>query len=88
MTEDQNTTCYALSEDCLAPAPNRLTVADFATVIMEKVIKSDSKGLQLTFYASITPARVWFELSDDGGILDRYRDLEEAIHGWNDHADV
>ena len=88
MTEDQSTTCYALSEDCLAPDPKPLTVADFATVILEKVIKSDGKGLQLIFYVSITAAIVWFELSDDGGILDRYRDTEDAVKGWNAHADV
>ena len=88
MTEDQNTTCYALSEDCLAPEAKPLTVADFATVILEKVVKSDATGLQLTFYTSITPALVWYELSKNGDTLNRCQDIEEAVEDWNEIINV
>ena len=86
MTEDQETECYALSEDCLAPASRPLTEADFATVILEKTVKTDGRGLALTFYASIVPPIVWFELTKNGESINRYRDIKDAIKGWNEQV--
>jgi hypothetical protein len=84
MTEDQETTCYALSEDCLAPTPKPLTVNTFATLILEKVIHRNTKGLTLTCFVSITPPLVWFELSKNGDTLNRCQSIEEAIEDWNE----
>jgi hypothetical protein len=84
MTEDQETTCYALSEDCLAPTPKPLTVGTFATLILEKVLHRNTKGLTLTCFVSITPPLVWFELTQDEQSINRYRDIEEAVKGWNE----